>query len=461
MSDGIEAMVICSTLNQITNYLMIKKYKPKKIYNITYKNDDDNKFDNEKWDEYLKKQLKKDKDFEDFENKDWNEYLKYELEEDKKYFIDIKLSLEETLQIKKIKKEFEILKDKEKEIYWHITGGQRLIAMVIKDIIKDRKKDKILYVEGNTEKLISYNYEFNPTEESYNDNSLNFNQALSLVGFNLSEKNIKKEESKYKDIREFIEKEIISNDKEYKFYLNLYDFFIDKDMGKDFKINKEILNDIKTKEDKIDFNEDYCTSFKNALIFSNRIKDKVKRKEFIKDIFEKIKEINKELDFECCDSDYKNIMDKSFPFGYIFEKIILYKIFSIIQEEDNKISDIIASMKTLSNDDTVKGIVDEIDIALLKNTGKIINLECKSGKMDGDNAKSNKYTTYRLSGVFGMPYLVTPLLEGEENVNEKENPEKEKFILKKSIEAFNSAKRAELKVINFNKLTEEIIKIIK
>ncbi|PWJ90016.1 hypothetical protein C7380_1134 [Oceanotoga teriensis] len=451
MSDGIEAMVICSTLNQITNYLMIKKYKPKKIYNITYKNDDDNKFDNEKWDEYLKEQLKKDKDFENFENKDWNKVLKYKLEEDKKYFIDIKLSLKETLQIEKIKKRFETLKDKEEEIYWHITGGQRLIAMVIKNIIKDRKKDKILYVEGNTEKLISYDYEFNPTEESYNDNSLNFNQALSLVGFNLSEKNIKKEESKNKDIREFIEKEIISNKEEYKFYLNLYDFFIDKDMGKDFKINKEILNDIKTEKDNINFNEDYCTSFKNALIFSNRIKDKVKRKEFIKEIFEKIKEINKELDFECCDS----------RFGYIFEKIILYKIISLIQEEDNKISDIIASMKALSNDNTVKGIVDEIDIALLKNTGKIINLECKSGKMDGDNAKSNKYTTYRLSGVFGMPYLVTPLLEGEENVNEKENPEKEKFILKKSIEAFNSAKRAELKVINFNKLTKEIIKIIK
>ena len=75
------------------------------------------------------------------------------------------------------------------------------------------------------------------------------------------------------------------------------------------------------------------------------------------------------------------------------------------------------SLKAFKDKET--RITDEIDIALLTNTGRIINFECKSGSLKGDNAKSHNFTTYSLSGVFGAPIFLTPLTHKGEKL-EKE-----------------------------------------
>ncbi|WP_027400515.1 hypothetical protein [Anaerovorax odorimutans] len=434
MSERIDTLVICSTLNQITNYLMIKKYKPKNIFNITYS---DSK-ENDKWDQYLDSSIEENITNIEIDIKDLS------------YFEDVKKIIKEKI------------KDIE-EIYWHITGGQRLISLAIKDIIRDREKDKFLYIEGNTEKLMINDYKFeNSIEEDYFDCNLTFGKALKLVGFKLNDKS-KDKSNKSEDIKSMIEKQIKQEDEEkYNFYVNLYDFLNDEKEENFFEIRKCYIDSVpqtNKKDKKIEFTENYKTSYKNALLFSNRLKESIQKK-YIKEVFEKIKKEDKDnkLDINK-DKGFNNLLKNQSPIGYIFENIIFYKICSILEKKDskhNKIVDIIGSMKTLSERKEIKGIVDELDIALLTSTGKIINLECKSGGMSGDNAKSNKYTTYRLSGVFGMPYLVSLLKKNEDLQNEKEE-----FIVKNIIGAYNSAKRAELNVINFDELEEEIEKIIK
>ena len=62
--------------------------------------------------------------------------------------------------------------------------------------------------------------------------------------------------------------------------------------------------------------------------------------------------------------------------------------------------------------------------------------------MKGDNAKSHNYTTYRLSGVFGTPIVLSPLFR--EEWNEKSDGKNEE--LKKQLQAIRAAKAAEIEV---------------
>ena len=128
---NIENLVICSTLNQITNYLIIKKYKPRKVFNITF--DDDIQMNinmkNKEWDEYLRNKCESDDELNDIE------------------FENIELIKEECYSITEIKEKLEksiVDEIDDKNIYWHITGGQRIISLAISKIIKNRVDDKLL-----------------------------------------------------------------------------------------------------------------------------------------------------------------------------------------------------------------------------------------------------------------------------------------------------------------------------
>ena len=77
--------------------------------------------------------------------------------------------------------------------------------------------------------------------------------------------------------------------------------------------------------------------------------------------------------------------------------------------------------------------------------------------MKGDNAKSHNYTTYRLSGVFGMPIFVSPLFDKEvSDEGEYDN----KIQLKTQKEAYMAATSAELTCIAIDKIDEEVKKLI-
>lgn len=438
MSDEkIKNLVICSTLNQITNYLIIKKYKPERIFNITfdYSINFNINMKPEIWDKYLKEQLSD-------EGYVINDEDNIHLSSDEIYSVN---DIENAITKKILNKISE-----NEEIYWNITGGQRTIALAISDLIKskdkkvkNRKNDKVIYIEGNTEKLIINNYlgEYIGCE-NYDCNDLTFKRALHLAGFDTKNLN--------STILFKTEKQKILNDKnEYKFYKKLYKILCSE--------NEKLILDGEDFIDKSDDKEFYHDTFRNLLLKSNIVCKKEKitqhqdtyRKKFIKVLFKKLIDNNKELkDIKYYNENLPEIK-KSYPAGYIFEKITAYKIYDLIKTNP-KIIRMATSLKTYfkkydsDEDEKEDNIIDEIDIVLLTNTGKIINFECKSGGMDGDNAKSTKYTTYRLSGVFGMPILLSPLYESEK----KKNCNNE--FMKNQLKALRSAEAAELEVFTLD-----------
>lgn len=415
-----DTLVICSTLNQITNYLVIKEYMPEKVYNITFdekarkKMNENIKIDD--WDKQLKKVCKEKLGISDFTD--------ITLEDGGFYNIgDIVDKIDD-----------EIDKDDKRTIYWHITGGQRLVAMAVARFIKNRENDKWLYVEGNIEKLLVYDNKLKELEEEidYGDEELTFKEAFNLTGFKYNDK---LPSTNVLDIDKDINKDLQA---EKNFYNVLYDMFIGNN------------------------------SLRREFLESNSKPMKNDRKKYITKAFEDLKKYNKKDSerLKNCKYDiYKSDeMKKSCPAGYIFEKIAGYKIYEALRNAKFKhnINQIAFSIKTQfdDRDDKVKkddkdnknkgySIIDELDIALLSSTGKLINFECKTGGMEGDNAKSHNYTTYRLSGVFGMPILISPLLD-----TEIDNKKIEKFD--KQWSAIGSAERAELYVWGIDKIEEKL-----
>lgn len=430
-NEKVDNLVICSTLNQITNYLIIRKYRPKRIINITFDEEAKGIMNNsikiEEWDRNLKNEISNMYDI--YDNVEISREDMYSL-------IDIKDKIENEI-INKVGNE---------KIYWHVTGGQRTIALAISELIKDKKRehDKLLYIEGNTEVLVINDNkgELDSDEEGYGCNDLTSGKVLRLAGFNT--KNLKST----KIFKEKGEKRIGKNDEEYKFYKELYRIIC---------VERESEISVKYGES----NKNITDTFRNLLIKSNTIsKDVGERKIFIKLVFEKL--LEKYSDLRECgyykkdNINRKDEFNKSYPVGYIFEKITAYEIYDLIKD-NSKIVGMETSLKTYleeekSNSDKKENIIDELDIILLTNTGKIINFECKSGGMKGDNAKSHNYTTYRLAGVFGMPILLSPLC-GDEIEDKDEN-------LKNQFQALNAAKSAELEVFPLDRIKEKLKKLI-
>jgi len=434
--EKIDNLVICSTLNQITNYLIIERYKPKRIFNITYDEKARSKMNismkNEKWDEYLAQEVIKKNKFKD--NIELSHSDMYSL-------IDIKEVLER-----------EILDKANEKVYWHITGGQRTIALAVRELVKERKKDKVMYIEGNSEKLIVSNNcgELITSEDRYECRNLTFEQVLRLTGFDtkkLKSTSILKKKGKT-NVKE--------DDKEYQFYKKLYEIVYSEKK----KENKQIYKVDFVEKDEV---KNYEGCFRDLLLKSNGIKnskDKTERQDFTKELFRKLLEEHKELDdigyyTEICEE-----FNKSYPAGYIFEKLTAYKIYDLIKGND-KIVGMETSLKTYfieekeSKTNKKDNIIDELDIVLLTSTGKIINFECKSGGMKGDNAKSHNYTTYRLSGVFGMPILLSPLYYEETTDDFKDKNDE----LKHQFQALRAAEAAELEVFPIDGIKEGLKKL--
>lgn len=422
-----DILVICSTLNQITNYLAIKEYKGAEIYNITF-------------DERIKEVLNP-----NIKNSDWDRQLKKTLRKDKKIgeITDILLS-EDDSDFFCIQDILERIGDKitigdERSIYWHITGGQRIIAMAAAEFIRGRKKDKLIYVEGSTEQILVYSNTLMLEEHyAYCDETLNFKTIFNLTGFNYNEK---AESTKVLNMKEECGDEL---KKEMRFYSSLYKIICGEP--------QEVL-EIKT--------DGKCIkrTFRDHLICSNKIKNKNEdikneKQTYLLEVFQKLIKKHSVL------KEY-NIMESkelkmSVPAGYIFEKLVAYKIHEVIKSEKYNINEMALSIKPYFNtENTSNDTVDELDIAILSNAGKLYNFECKTGGMEGDNAKSHNYTTYRLSGVFGMPILISPLFETE--ITDKEKMK----VFGNQAAAIRSAERAELEYWCIDTIEERMKKLLK
>jgi hypothetical protein len=277
--DQVDALVICSTLNQITNYLLIKLFKPNKVINITLESNSDKftkiNIKNKKWDDYLDSVLKKELDI-GITN-------------------SIELNINQLKNLNKIKRvlkktKFDVLKDKSKTVYWNVTGGQRTIALAVQQFINDnaRKKDKMLYVEGNTEKLLIMN-ENEFSEKEYSDRELNLETALKLVGFKNFDKG---------------NKNLLTgqNEEEYQLFLKLYNMISDKDFRFEYNDEKLNLRDhlIKSnKEEKVEARKSYLKQLFKDLegkTFNEKLKTvEILTCEDIKFLFKKDSNENKDI----------------------------------------------------------------------------------------------------------------------------------------------------------------------
>jgi hypothetical protein len=354
------------------------------------------------------------------DNDKWDENLENILKkeglpfnrEDNKHIKIAQNDIENTLDL------LDTLKDKPK-IFWNITGGQRPIILAINQFIQEHKRteDYVCYLEGNKSQMVILQNNKKVGNDSYNLEDLKISTALELMGFDIkvtktSHRNLIE---KYDEVKE-----------EREFYLEFLKKYI-----KDANLRKN------------------C-------ILLNRESEKATAQTAIKNAL-------KDLTYSKLDEE----LDRNKAFGFILEKLAGYKILEVA---NGKIADMTFGEKInhLREEDKADEYhIDEFDIALLTKNGKFMIFECKSGGMEGDVAKSTKYSTYAVSGVYGKPILITPLLEKEIEEIRKESHLKDSSFayLKDALyttiqQAINSAIRAGLEVWGIDEIATKIEKYI-
>lgn len=475
-----DAYVICSTLNQVVNYIPYKFFDINKddIYFITI--GDKNEYKKLAEEEITFSANRR------FNNYEWDKNLKEVIGLEKGNTTNTLFISEENIynmkEIKKLIEKFlaECIEKNRSKVLWNITGGQRSISLVIKEIYEKRKKekydDKIMYLEGNTNQMIVYNYvedettdkwnyEYQSTKYELSLKDINIKTALALAGF-----------KDYKDNKyiNYLEQEEEINF-EQKIFTKLYE-----EIRSNFDLRDELVSLNKKKKLFFTKREEFVD--KKAPKKKNDEENKKERSEARKEFFQKF--LNKEIETEdkynelfkfvedfkdekgqVIDYLVKNFGADVSVFGRIFEYICLYGIKKEIQKINNDKNnsffiDLSLSRKVgFFEDKRYSSDVDEIDIILLSASGQIISFECKSGGMDGNNAKSHNYTTYALAGVYGMPILLIPLAK-EEILKESKMSDERKNLLKESFNAISSAKKANVKVWGIDQIDVKLQEIV-
>jgi hypothetical protein len=265
---------------------------------------------------------------------------------------------EEITNLTTIKNRLDSLK--EKKIFWNITGGQRPFVLAIQKIAEDN--DVICYLEGNKSQmvLLQNNNEIKDMP-NYDLDGLTIETALKLMGFKTNKMQSDENHLADESIGKFIT--------EYKNTNN--------------KLRKLMIETNKAMNE-----SDAITKLKSLKLQNENAITTVIKWGYTK--------------------------NESTPFGYILEEMT-YHIINTSKDKDN-----IQELKThvrLYNDTKINEVnntqIDEFDVLLLTKNGKLMVFECKSGSMHPDIAKSTKYSTYAVSGVYGLPILITPLLKNE------------------------------------------------
>lgn len=392
--------VFASTLNQMVNYIPWKKYNFKEAFALTVTGNTE--FDNEKWNEYLVKVVSQNTEIQ------CKKAVPIEIEQKKASSIeDIKT---------KIAGQFSNTTD---AIFWNITGGQRTFVWAVFQFLQEqtakglRKHDRICYLEGNTNRLvimqpsgieIKKGDKDNTNYDKYEvDESMNIKSALNLMGFDT-----KQADEKSNFLRIY--------DKEAQcFYLDIF--------YPEYKKKYE---------------------FRQALTeFNKNTSNKDARMANYEAVLTKLSSISS-IDRNVMNQ-YWNKYKTRKAFGYILEELSAYLILQTLQKEElkSKVVDMQASVKinaTYYKDDSQ---IDEFDILLLTTSGQIINFECKSGGMSGDNTKSTKYSTYAIAGVYGLPILISPKIDRDSINDDVES-------------AYRAAQKANLKTWCIDTLQTEL-----
>lgn len=417
--------IVCSTLNQMVNYLPFKsgKYEIKeKIYSIHYEEKEESRYNQKKWNKSLENVV------------------------GKAYFDDTGICLaKETLKSKNdiINRLDEFFKEERNEklknskILWNITGGQRILGLAIAEFIEkipERKNDEIIYFEGNSGMCYALKNEKNTHFISYED--IKLTNVFMLMGFEKCNVCGAEEYTNYLDL-------ITGKDNKYK---EEYEFYKD--------LNNKYINDDDFRQESRD----------NMVILNKNGLTPQDKKECEKKIMKEVEKLKYPSNY-----DFENDLKENKPFGKILEKMTLYKILEALSKNTellNLVSEVTANSKIKDGNGNQKtGIIDEFDVLLLTKTGQVVVFECKSGSMDGNNAKSHNYSTYAIAGVYGVPNLITPMLiEDSGKIEEDETLEDHKKLedydsyenIKKAV---NSARRANLEIWGLNNIENKLKKI--
>lgn len=454
-----DAIVICSTLNQMVNYIpiMLHKIDTKNIYNIRRRTPANkilkDKFAYDNWDKNLKEVLELKSDC-DIQNIKFNEK---EISNHTNIIDCIKSNIGEKI--------------KGKKVLWNITGGQRHFVMAITEYVlncKERENDVILYYDGDREKI--YYYGQNKSHIKLFDllkQELNYEitipKALRLMGFKVKDReNLREPSDYYKEIKK-------EKTEEHKWYTNFQKFYC-----KNEELRRLLVNSNRFKDDK---EESTDKNSKHESKITKSVLDKILSEIEASGLNENIKDMFKGDDLNTLKASLGEHC-KGKVFGYMLEKMTLYNLMDIIKSYGytDIISDIDAdisvdSAKSKDNNPCNKlKNLDQFDVMMATKTGKIIMLECKSGGMSGDNAKSNNYSTYAIAGVYGNPILVVPIIDGDsksEKIHyqskvEKNNSDELELTENKDVykyikAAISSAERASID----HKCINELSKILK
>lgn len=491
MQKKFDSIVICSTLNQMTNYLIIKHHDIHKIYNLTLSNKvtQDNpinkKFSYEMWDKNLEKVLGNGYNIENID-------------------FDIQNIKEHKNIVKKLEGKEEKLEEgnklaQEKSILWNITGGQRYFMMAMIEYIcnyRGNTDDELVYFDGDTNELHYYKIKLGDDgigfdiSNSHNkcvveNEEITIPMALKLMGFTTEGKSLNEKSPYYKYIQ-------CNNKEEFMKYYD--DNKCNKTLQTYHKIKKtknkteEIYNKIeKSFEVYNALNVLYKNEkvIRNVLIASNRFK---KMKENTLDQIRN--ELQEQMNYIGEKKNLEDFIDKhwgilsedldsytnSKTFGYIFERMILYKIIKYYKENKrkfDKIADISYDISSYQDTSVKEDNIDQFDLLILIKSGKMVMLECKSGSMGGDNAKSHNYSTYAISGVYGTPTIICPINKSDRSeefhlkyssVDKKDTTvdnKKIEDINKYIISARKSAERANLQVMSIDEIESQLLDKLK
>lgn len=402
--------VMVSTLNQMVNYIPLKYFDFEKIYNLTVKEDSSDKknlFKNKEWDKNLESVYK---------DKSINH-----LEIDKQLFFDV-ISIKTNLQNK--------TELKDKKIFWNITGGQRNFILAINQVA--REDDIICYLEGNNNQMLLYSKDniSKGSIEDYGIEDLTIEIALKLMGFQFNSENIEIGKNDERDFYKEFYSEYVKN-RELREWLIILNKSYPKLRDKKKKENEESYKKLK---------DEYPTKKKN---FEGK---KASAKDKIKNI---LSSLNQEL--------LEKKLNRSQSFGYILEELTFYKLEELLEPLIKKKKVTLVHSLKIKNEKINDVTVAEFDIALLIDNGKFIMFECKSGGMTGDTAKARNYATYAVSGVYGLPILITPIISDEADKEVKDKILQDDYydIYKNIKTAIASAERAGLDVWYLDNMDSE------
>jgi hypothetical protein len=341
----------------------------------------------------------------------------------------------------------------DKKVLWNITGGQRPILLAIFELLKEteRKDDIVMYLEGNEAHLVWMKVEGHKLvpipDATHNLGKYKVEHNLQWLTISIALKLMGADVSTYAS-REFVLHDALETIAEkYKKPENELFRMRLLSLNKMFTDQTKELKGRSVKYEEVDekklyyLEKEHTVNGEKQLVrfYNNKIwKIEAKLKSYLLKDGDDSYLSQTEYEFFTQSANYK---ERTFPFGHLLEDLFAQKIW---KNFGDKVAEMACNVRLYSPEEDVDGQTDEIDIALLTKTGQLVVFEVKSGGMSGDVAKSTKYTTYAIAGVYGKPILLTALLKDQvDNVDKLSKT----WPYETSAAAIRAANRAQLPII--------------